>query len=187
MFNIITPPTCGAVSLAELKGYLRITHDQADATLQAMLDSAQEAVEKQLGMKLITQRVRFTCARWRISKARGFESTSGTRIHVRLPVSPVQTIHEVVRVWESGARKVIPEDQVSLHQTGTHADLCVPGTNTETLEVEATVGFGADQSAVPAPLKLAILMMAQSAFQGKDFSDLKGLKVLLKPYLKRGV
>jgi uncharacterized phiE125 gp8 family phage protein len=187
MIEMIHPPKQAAVALTELKQYMRISHDLADGTLQTTLEAAQDYIEKQLGLKLITQRLKMICAGWRLTKARALHKGHGVKAQVTLPINPVQELHNITRVLPTGERQAVPNCEHRIQYTGAYASVTVPLMGVETLEVEATVGFGESSRLVPAPIRMAILMMAQSSFQSGHMQESLGLKTLLKPYLKQGV
>jgi len=189
MIKILDPPAQPAVSVNDLKTYLRISHDQADEILMQALTAAQENLELKLNLKFITQRIWATCAGRPVMQG----SNKMKQIYrgavdkmIAIPIAPVQKIYAAWAIKKGQEREL---DLTTLQQVQ-EGERCQIRANLqphEVLKIEAKVGFGLNPADVPGSLRMAILMLAQSYYRGGEGLNLDALKELLLPFMKRGV
>lgn len=94
---VTVPPSATPVSLAEIKDYLKVQHDEDDADLAALLKAATGIVERMAGLYLMPQTVEIS-----------FSELCGDR--VELPVWPIRAVSSVqyadadgaTQTWDSG-------------------------------------------------------------------------------------
>lgn len=158
-------PTAEPVSVADLRAWARLDDNGDDAVLTRMLLTARRRVELHTRRALITQTWTATLDRWPLTVESGapwpFSQLSSRRID--LAPEPVQSITSVVvdgaTIASANYRLVGPELIVKASVTDSADDL---GGG---IVITFRAGYGDAGSAVPEPLREAILMLATEAYE----------------------
>ena len=147
------------MTLAETKLYLRIDTPDEDDLVRALITAARLLVEAASGRLLINQTWRLILDDW---------PNGGV---LRLPLSPVSQIVAARVLDAQGAAMPVTLTALRLEagmeppaitlQTSVPA----PGRATSGIEIDVLAGYGAGASAVPEPLRQAVLMMVSRWFE----------------------
>lgn len=168
--HLIAPPTELAVSLADAKLHLRITHDALDASISTWIEGITAETEHAVGRSFITQGWRLTCA--------------GFGLALRLDHPPIISVESVSYYDAEGALQVLAPAAYQVH-AGCITPLpgaAWPATcaRTDAVIVDYTCGYGQTDASVPACAKLYILGALAIQFDGAEGS-LDDLERLLAP------
>lgn len=162
--RLITPPAAEPVSLAEAKADLRIEHTDDDARLTRLIKEARESID---GPK--TWFVRSLMPQtWELSL------DAYPRSEILLPTAPVQSITSIKYDDADGVEQTVSEDDYYLDNTG-EPSWVLPITNwaagtlaaVNAVRVRFVAGY-ADADGVPGPIKAAIRLKVQDAYDGTD-------------------
>jgi uncharacterized phiE125 gp8 family phage protein len=185
---LVTPPTAMPVSTAEAKLHLRVDGTDEDNLIAALIAACTEYLDGYagvLGRCLVTQTWRQDFDRW--------------GKHLRLPL-PAATLASVKVRNSAGQLATVDTDDYSLLKDarGSYvrfkdayvypADLA----QTQGISIEFTAGYGPEGAAVPAPLRLAILLGVGDLYTNRE-AKVEGLttnpsfEALITPYRRVGV
>lgn len=179
---LTTPPAAEPVTLAEAKAHLRITHADDDAYISTLIKSARQAIEIRTGTGLITQDWSLLLDDW---------PETG---EIRLPIAPILDVTDI-KVWSDAdvAATIDPahyyEDKASrpprIVLRGSRSWVR-PGRIANGIEVLLSVGYGATGTAVPDPLRQAILQIVALWFATRGDEGAQGepltIAQLIAPY-----
>lgn len=175
---LLTPPAIEPVSLAEMKAFLRVEHDDDDDVVTALIAGARIYVEAQTRRALITQS-------WRL--VRGAWPQTG-KIAVR--PAPLQSL-DAVRVHDGQGGPL--ELDVDGFVADTAGALIVfapwappqPARTAAGIELDVTVGYGDAAIDMPEPLRQAIRLLVAHWYENRGVvsPDAAGLSPLTVPAL----
>ena len=178
---LTTPPLAEPLALADAKAHLRVTTTDEDAMISTLISAARRHVEQATGLALITQGWSVFLDHWPEDPA------------ITLPLWPLIAIADL-KVWgdDNIAAVIDPAhyfaDGVSrparLVRRGSRV-WAAPGRIANGIEIVASFGFGA-ASAVPAPLKQAMLALVAHWFENRgDTAPLPlDIAALIAPWRK---
>lgn len=171
----LTTPTALALSLSTLKAHLRLDGTEEDSLLTQYIDAATQQVEHASHTRLIQRTVRYVAPRAEV-------------IHV--PVGPLVSVESVTLKSAGGEDVSIPLAQVEVDTTRGTLTL-LEGTYglyaAAQVQLDIIVGFGADESAIPADLAQAVLMLASDMYQKRGAGEggiSPQVRALCVPYQK---
>lgn len=156
----ITEPSSEPVTLAELKAYCRIDHDDSDDLIESLGTSAREYVEQAIGRTLITTTYSL--------KLPAFPS-HGARIE--LPRGPLQSVEDVSYTDKTGSTVAVPETDYHVAGVGNVLGM-IPSISPKTrwpddvadepeaVAVTYKAGYGDSASDTPQRLRLCIKALA---------------------------
>lgn len=183
--RMIIPPSIEPVSLEKLKSHLRIVHSSDDEILSDFITLARESLEQKYQLALITQS-------WRFEYDLPFPP-DGVCVHFR----PVQSIDALNIINELGDERLIASSNYLTSHDYKMTRLVLRNGLSTTLDEQkfaltTTLGYGDQESDIPAALKQAIILIASAFYEGRfEDSDvdhkletLKGLKILMSPFLR---
>lgn len=155
----VTPPAAEPISLEQAKQYLRI--DEADAGFDIEfafhVAGARDRVETITNTRLIDQTVDL--------RGDSFADLA------RLPIGPITSVVSVTYRNQEGEQTLGPDD-VELAGAGLDQSIApVSGTwpaSSGPVMVRAIVGYGADGSAMPPSVKIAMLQQVRALFEGSN-------------------
>lgn len=198
--GVLTPPAVEPLTVEQVRRHIRVFTDDEDDLIAAYLEAARTTVEQFLGRALITQTLRWVSAR--VQPPGQFPLFPFTayilplwfpygeifRRPVELPRSPVSHVVSVSTGQWGDADTVLDASQYFADTSTEPARLrLLHGTapfESDHVAVNFVAGYGAP-AAVPAPIKLAILML--TAFYYENRGDAGGempdaARALLWPY-----
>jgi len=172
---MITPPSVEPITLADAKAYLRVTHDDDDDVIGALIAAARSHVEAQARRALITQTWRLVRDAW----------PPDGRLKV-VPV-PLRTV-AAARVYEADGSTLALDTQAFVTDKAAAPailsfmpwPLPMPGRATAGIELDVEVGYGASGAAVPEPLRLAIRLLTAHWYENRGLIAL-GHEVAVLP------
>jgi uncharacterized phiE125 gp8 family phage protein len=189
--SLITAPVLEPVSLSEVRAHLRLSGNLDDQRLVAIAIGARQWVEQQTGLCLIEQTWAWSLPDWPTSMGDWVRG-------VALPLMPVSAVTGVTYVDTFGATVTLPTSIYSVQIQAGRADPrpayvvtkygCVlPPVRPQAGAVTVTfkAGFGADPTAVPHALALAVLQRAASGYDGSLDETL--VLQTLRPFMVSGV
>ena len=139
----VSAPAAEPLTLAEVKAWLRIEHDDEDDLLATLIAAAREQAECRTGRSLITQS-------WEVTYA------DVAPQEIPLPHGPVQSISWLKTVAASGDETDIASDAYAIAADGRQL-LCEIGLAAHRILVRYVAGFGDAAEDVPADLRQAML------------------------------
>jgi len=152
---LTTGPVVEPVTLAEAKAHLRIDGSAEDTLVSSLIITSRLHVEAALGIALITQSWSYFIDAWPLAR------------EVALPLRPVQSI-AAVRLYAADASiETIAADSYLLDGAAAPARLVRtsavawtnPSRTANGIEIAFVAGYGAAATAVPAPIRQAILLL----------------------------
>jgi uncharacterized phiE125 gp8 family phage protein len=157
-------PAAEPVTLAETKAHLRVDSPYEDSLIASLILAARLHVERSLGLALITQSWSLYLDCW---------PENG---RVPIPLAPVSSV-SAVRVYDNADQAATIAPSLYFADAASRpARLCrrigcvwpIPGRNVNGVEIAFEAGFGATGSAVPQPLKQAILLLAAHWYEVRE-------------------
>lgn len=162
---LLTGPLVEPVTLADMKGYLRLDGNDEDRLIHSLITAARLMVEAESGRCLIGQAWRLVLDRWPAGGA------------IRLPLSPVLALAGA-RVFDAdGAAETVAEGALRLDARAdpplarAAAPLPAPGRPFSGIEIDLRAGFGEGMADVPAPLRQAVRIIAARWFELRGDGD----------------
>jgi uncharacterized phiE125 gp8 family phage protein len=152
---LVTPPAGEPVTLAEAKAHLRITHNDEDALLGALVTAARRVTEARTGLRLMAQAWSVFRDGWPVEGA------------IEIPLAPVLSLDELAVFGEDDQKAVIDPSHYTVDFASRPARLVPrggrqwprPGRRLNGIGIRLTAGFGTSAQSVPQPLRQAILML----------------------------
>lgn len=178
--TLLSPPAAEPVTLSDLKEHLRITHNDEDALIAAMLAAAVRTIEARAGLALLAQQ-------WRLTLDAPPDET------VLLPVSPCAGLDAVAVIDADGAPQNVgahlyefaPGAPGRLRPAGPWP---APGAAIDGVRIDFTAGYD-NAASVPEPLKQAVKMLAAhfhetraAAREGRFYAVSQSVDALIAPY-----
>jgi uncharacterized phiE125 gp8 family phage protein len=191
--TLTTPPALEPVTLDEAKAQLRVTYDQEDALIGALITAARQRIEAELGVALIAAGFRETHDAWPLEITTAVPVTdplaalfSGPIRLLRSPLIAVQaiavadgtgtfqTVNPLSYAADAGSRpgRIAPYDVA----------WPAPGVPTGGVRIDYTAGYGAEESDVPAPLRQAILQLVADGFEHRSDAPLSLVEPWIAPF-----
>jgi uncharacterized phiE125 gp8 family phage protein len=179
---LTTPPAVEALSLAEVKAHLRITHSDDDTYISTLIISARRTIEAQFGICLLQQSWSVFRDCWPCD---GIFST---------PLFPVMSVVDLKVYGDDDVAATIDPAHYYLDAASCPARIALrrgrafppPGRRTNGIELKLLTGFGTTTAAVPQQVKQALLIIISDWFAnrgdlGAGTLPLSALE-LLSPY-----
>src|SRR5215207_3067140 len=163
--RLVTPPAAEPVSLAEVKTDLRVDHTDDDTRLTSLITEARQSID---GPKTWFQRTLITQT-WE------YILDEFPSAEVELPTLPVQSITSIKYDDADGIEQAIAVDEYQLDALSEPAWVFPVTSWTVTtlsafnaIRIRYVAGYGSAGSDVPGPIKAAIRLMVQEAYDGTD-------------------
>jgi uncharacterized phiE125 gp8 family phage protein len=189
----LTPPAIEPVALAEAKAQLRVTYDDEDALISALVTAARERIEAELGVALIATGFREAHDAWPLE--------TGTAVPVTDPFSalfsgpiqlrrgPLIAVAAIAVADGSGTFQTVNPASYAADvgsRPGRIAPYDVawpaPGVPIGGVRIDYTAGYGAGEGDVPAPLRQAILQLVADGFEHRSVAPLSLVEPWLAPF-----
>ncbi len=187
-YALIAPPSAEALTLAEVKAHLRLEGDDEDALLTALISTARQHLESEIGLCLITQTLRLYLDAW-----------PGDGV-IRFAKGPVQAIETILVFNDAGEPVNVTATDSLLDGQARPARLWLrqppePRQALNGIEVDFVAGFGESGADVPDTLKRAMLIHIAHmfAFRGaiapadQPAGVPSGYERLIAPYRRVGL
>lgn len=159
---LLSGPVTEPLTLSEVKAHLRVDGAVEDALMQSLMLTSRLHIEAALGLALITQSWRLVLDAW---PADGI---------VNLPIAPIQSLTEIRVMSSDGTPRVVADTQYALDSSRRPARLIAkdnwptPGRKFAGIEIDFVAGFGANASAVPEPIRQALLLLVAHWYEHRD-------------------
>ena len=161
--ELIRPPAVEPISIAEAKAHARIDTADEDAIVASLITTSRLTIEAALGLGLVSQD-------WRIR----LDAVPRSGV-IDLPMRPLDAVLAVrVRDAAGGAVTLSASDyEVDAVSVPPRIALSptvgvLPGVRLGGLEIDATVGYGAAATDVPAPIRQALLMLVAHWYEHRE-------------------
>lgn len=161
--ELIRPPAVEPISIAEAKAHARIDTADEDAIVASLITTSRLIIEAALGLGLVSQD-------WRIR----LDAVPRSGV-IDLPMRPLNAVLAVrVRDAAGGAVTLSASDyEVDAVSVPPRIALSptvgvLPGVRLGGLEIDATVGYGAAATDVPAPIRQALLMLVAHWYEHRE-------------------
>ncbi|MGV6871731.1 head-tail connector protein [Pseudochelatococcus sp. B33] len=156
---LLTGPLVEPVTLADIKGYLRLDGNGEDRLIHSLITAARLMVEAESGRCLIGQTWRLVLDRWPLG---------GT---FRLPLSPVAATAGARVFGGDGAATDVAPASLRLDALADPARIVVagpvpqPGRALSGIEIDVRAGYGEGVADVPQPLRHAVRAIVARWFE----------------------
>jgi uncharacterized phiE125 gp8 family phage protein len=170
MIEILNGPFEIALSLAEVKAYLKILSPAEDRLLEHLIRTAEALVANRHGHYAITQRVKVTAPLIH-NHARGLKRSPRLFYHypfITLPLHPIQSVEKVQVLRFDGKRRTLDPRYWSLSHTKNPHRLTMKVIDGMTAEIELRVGYGDHAGMVPLTLHQQILLKVGKLYEKRD-------------------
>ncbi len=177
--ELVTPPSGDVVTLSEAKAHLRVDVDDDDVLIQALIDTAVAHLEGRggvLGRALLTQT-------WDL-RLDGFPADDS---YIDLPLPPLQSVGLIEYTDRDGVTQIMATSDYRVNTRTLVGRVTLAPTKVwpETIaddvgvvRIRFTAGYGA-ASAVPPPIKQAILLLVGPWYQNREAVGQVGQPVAL--------
>jgi uncharacterized phiE125 gp8 family phage protein len=163
--NVLIPPAQDPVNLAETRVFLQLDSTYEDTLVTDLIRAANETVERITGVALITRTLRQSINQW--------PDKGGFALQGR----PLNQLIEVRHVDGAGAISVIASTKyyVDIDRSRLIALSSFPRPTfthpAEQLQMDFTAGYGPDETSIPAPLRMAILLIVRDLYEHRGEHD----------------
>ncbi|SRR5579883_1400530 len=178
----MTRPHLEPISVADMKGFLRIDHDEDDELLHMLIVAARVMVEAKTARFLLQQTWRFILDRWPSGRV------------ISIPLRPLIGLSEAWVMDQDRKLISIPKTSFSVDTLADPGRLIQvdpvldPAPAQGGIMLDVHIGYGATREEVPMPLRQAIRMLAAYWFENRgdvlsQRSELPpGVVALLSPF-----
>jgi uncharacterized phiE125 gp8 family phage protein len=163
--TLVTGPDVEPVDLYEVRAHLRVTHNEEDELLNALITAARVTVETITRRSLITQE-------WKLF-LNGFPAGS----EIRLPHTPVKSVTSLDYYDQEGNLQTLDPQKYWLDQASAPAKVIlrdgevfpdVQQGRPNSVEVTYQAGYGDEAGDVPAPIRHAIKLVVAHLYENPD-------------------
>lgn len=163
--TLVTGPDVEPVDLYEVRAHLRVTHNEEDELLNALITAARVTVETITRRSLITQQ-------WKLT-LNGFPTGS----EIKLPHTPVKSVSHVKYYDADGVLQTFSAGNYWLDHLSAPAKIIlkdgevfpdVQQGRPNSVEVTYQAGYGDTPGDVPAPIRHAIKLVVAHLYENPD-------------------
>ena len=166
--SVATAPSVAAANLVEVKGHLRVDHDDEDQYIANLIKAAANRVEQYTGRRLITQTLDIRMSAYMLTRV------------IKMPVAPVSAITEIVVETTAGEETVDSGDYELVTMPGESARPAIlqllsdkqwPAASPYLLypaRIRVTAGYGDTSLDVPESLRQAIYTIVGGWFEARQ-------------------
>lgn len=172
-----TAPLSEPITLEDLKIYLKLEIDDDDNLLNALIEASTVHLESTLNMAFISQEWTWTLHCW--------------PPYLNIPLFSAHEIKEIRVKKADGTWDIMVLDEVVLDENEILFDFMppFPATKHKGIEIDFEAGYGTSED-VPAPLRLAVKMLAAYWYEHRALAERTGdvailpisVKNLIAPY-----
>jgi len=163
----IAQPTVEPVTVDDLKAHLRVDGDDEATLVASLISAARVHLEQRLGLGFLTQSWTQIMDAW---------PSTGC---IRLALNPLQNVDVVRVIADDEAVEVVAATAYVFDRSQSSARLAPrlgqcwpkPGRVLGGIEIDYTVGFGANPGDVPEPLRQAIRLLASHWFERRELVE----------------
>lgn len=157
-------PTEEPVTLADMKVHLRVTHDDDDAYIEALIGAARAVCEQKSGLCLITQTIDIVADEW----PDGDDSV--------LPVHPIQAVTWLKYYDTANAQQTLATTVYNVTTYGPAARIALaygqvwPSTycRPDAVTLRVVAGYGASGDSVPLAIRQWIMLHAAALYEQRE-------------------
>ena len=180
---LLLPPTAEPLSVAEAKAFLRVTHEDDDAVIAALIAAARSHVEALTRRALLTQSWRITLDRWP-ADGRLRPRTGPLRSLLAAQVVDAAGVAHAVDL-----RNFVVDVAAELIASPGFA-LPAPGRAVAGIALDVELGFGPRPADVPEPLRQALRLLVAHWYENRGIAAIgdsvamlpASVAALLAPY-----
>ncbi len=185
--SLVTPPATLAVSVLELKNFLKIDNDADDLLLATLSTAATMRLEEFLGLKFITQKWKLStdsfplaCTTdkwWDGTRDGAMSSLFGQASEMVLPFGKLQSADFSINTYaDDNVANLFSSDAYNLDTEGPRGRVALklggiwPSTvlrSMNGIEITANFGFGLTAADIPTPITMAIKLLAAKMFENR--------------------
>lgn len=196
---LITPPSKDVISLAEMKAWAKIDHNEEDALLASIITAATESAEQFTNRSLLTQTWRLTLD---LHATRTYDNLPGgvydlpvTALYgglpdvISLPRLPLQSVTSVTTYNTANTGTVFASSNYYVDTANGRIVLNQSSLwpsnlrNRSACVIDYVAGYGDSSSSVPQAIRTAILMHAQKMYDGRIICEMpESCERLLRQY-----
>jgi uncharacterized phiE125 gp8 family phage protein len=177
---LTTPPALEPVTLAEAKAHLRVTHSDDDTYISTLIKTARLSIETQTGLALIQQGWSVFLDDW---------PDSGV---ITLPLRPIIDVADIKTYGDDNTPATIDPAHYYEDRTATPARIVLrgsrswvrPGRVANGIEILVLAGFGTTATAVPEPLREALLQLIGHWFGTRGDAEAGDLPLMVRQLLQ---
>lgn len=167
------------ITMAEAKNYLRVDSADDNSLITALIEVAEDLVEKLTGRILLTKILEFIYDEVGVS--------------IEVPRSPLQEIMKIETIDDTGVKTIVSSGLYNVDISGQRGrimlkDGCVWPTHRgfASFIITAKVGYGDTAEAVPAALKQAVLVALAILYENRGEMDegkiMSAISAICQPY-----
>lgn len=202
--KVITGPATLAVSLSDMKDYLRVDDTSDDDLITAFLNASIESIKEEIKRSLITETLEFTLDWFQFDESyyqcemhmggaytgysRPFRN-DGYSSYIDIPYSPIQSITTLNTFDRANTESTLSSSVYELDERGGRiylndnqvwpADL----RDREAVKIRYVAGYGDNPSDIPAPITQSIKMHVGNMYDCRDACEIpKACMAMLTPY-----
>jgi uncharacterized phiE125 gp8 family phage protein len=191
--SLTTPPAVEPVSLDEAKAQLRVTYDQEDALISALVTAARQRIEAELGVALIATGFREVHDAWPLEIGTAVPVTDPLSAlfagPLRLRRGPLIAVQAIAVADGTGAFQTVNLSSYAADVGSRPGRIVpydvawpVPGVAACGVRIDYTAGYGAAEADVPVPLRQAILQLVGDGFEHRADAPLSLVEPWLAPF-----
>lgn len=162
-WNTVVQPLIEPITVAELKLFARIDHDDEDDLLSGFIEAVRNATEEYLGRSLINRTILLTLDNWSCNE-------------VDLPMPPMVSITSVTTINESDVETVYSSDNYFVDTNSYRGRIVIkngvtPPINTDRQQagyrITYVAGYGETADNVPQLIKQGIKLWATALYENR--------------------
>lgn len=199
--KIVTSPAALAVSVADMKEYLRVDTNNDDDLIQSFIESATEYIKQYIRRSLITETLELTmdgfgAAEYDPLLKLGSGVHTGSYVYLSgygnefdLPFNPIQSITSIKTYDRDNTESTFPSASYELDETGGRVYLNEGYTwpsnlrHREAVKVRYVAGYGDASTDIPAPIIQAIKLYVGKMYDCREACEMPCMcESLLMPY-----
>lgn len=202
--NKVSQDGAEAVSVAELRGHLRLDTEDDDTQLARMIEAARLIIESETSLALTTQTWDFFLDDFPVSREKDWWDgvregaiTSEKSRYIVLPIAPLASVTQISTFDQSDNETVFSSANYYVDtnrrpgRVALRAGATWPVWTRETngFKCTYTAGYGSAATDVPADLRQAVLMVASDYYENRDSVVIGAISAkigsLIEPILAR--